>query len=62
MCSRSREEVLSVVLMTLLGVTALFVEFSAGEVKLGVMPPTSLYRINDFDHYDVTAYQKFLRH
>jgi len=38
------------------GVTALSIEFSAREVKLGVVPPTSLYHINDFDHY--TAQQK----
>jgi len=46
--------------MNLLGVMALSVEFSAGEVKLGVMPKTSLFHINDFDHYDSMTYQKFL--
>ena len=46
--------------MNLLGVTALSIEVFAGEVKLGVMPPTSLYHINDLDHYGLIPYQKLL--
>jgi len=47
-------------LMNLLGVTALSIPVSSGEVKLGVMPPTSLYHINDSDHFDLIPYQIFL--
>jgi len=44
--------------MNVLRVTALSAEVSAGEVKLGIMPQTSLH-INDFNHYDLMPYQKF---
>jgi len=43
-----------------IGVTTFSVEVSAGEVKLGVIPKTSLFHINDSDHWDLMPYQKFL--
>jgi len=43
-----------------IGVPAFSVEVSAGKVKLGVIPKTSLFHINDSDHYDLMPYQKFL--
>ena len=50
----------SVLTHAFIGVTAFSVEASAGEVKLGVIPKTSLFHINDSDHYDLMSYQKFL--
>jgi len=46
--------------MNLLGVTALSVEVSAGEVKMGSCPRPCSFTFNDFDHYDLMPYQKFL--
>ena len=51
-------EVLSVVTHEF--ITALSVEVSTGELKLGVMPKTSPFHINDFDHYHLMPYKKFL--
>ena len=42
-------------------ITALSIEVSAGEAKLGGMPKTSLFHINDFKQYDLMPYQKFLQ-
>ena len=39
-----------------LAFTALSIEISAGELKLGVIPKTSLFHINDFNHYDLMPY------
>jgi len=42
-------------------ITALSTEVSAGGAKLGGMPKTPLFHINDFKQYDLMPYQKFLQ-